>query len=91
MPILEDPGPLQVERLADGRRRLLRALHYKVDGEDDLIKVPKGFVTDFSSDPIGLPGLVEGGRGRGGSRLPVPESRASRISLAGRCDLVQDR
>ena len=54
MPILDYPGPLQVERLGDGRRRLLRALRYEVDGEDDPVEVPEGFVTDFSSDPVGL-------------------------------------
>ena len=61
MPIL-DPGPLRVERLPDGRRRLLRALRYKVDGVKEPIVVPgdedddedESFVTDFSSDPVGL-------------------------------------
>ena len=52
MPI--SSGPLQVERLDDGRRRLLRELRYEVHGADDPIIVPKGFETDFSSDPIGL-------------------------------------
>ena len=32
----------------------MRALHYQIDGDDDPIVVPEGFVTDFSSDPIGL-------------------------------------
>ena len=54
MPISTDSGPLQVERMADGRRRLLRPLTYKVDGVDKPITVPAGFKTDFSSDPIGL-------------------------------------
>lgn len=54
MPILPDPGPLQVERLPDGRRKLLRPLHYQVDGEDETIAVPAGFLTDYSSDPVGL-------------------------------------
>lgn len=58
MPIL-DPGPLQVERLPDGRRRLLRPLKYKVDGLKQPIEVPAAtdgdkFRTDYSSDPIGL-------------------------------------
>ena len=48
------PGSLQVERLPDGRRKLLRCLRYKVDGVEEVIEVPKGYVTDFSSDPIGL-------------------------------------
>ena len=55
MPILQ-PGPLQVERLPDGRRRLLRPLPYKVDGVEDPIEINdiEDFETDFSSDPIGL-------------------------------------
>jgi len=48
------PGPLQVERLPDGRRRLLREL--KIQVGDDVIKVPANFVTDFSSWPRALPG-----------------------------------
>ena len=50
--VLDPPGPLQVERLPDGRRKLLRELSCKV--EDRTITVPEGFKTDFSSDPIGL-------------------------------------
>jgi hypothetical protein len=48
------PGPLQCERLPDGRRVLLRDLKIRVDA--DVIKVPEGFVTDFSSWPRFLPG-----------------------------------
>jgi hypothetical protein len=48
------PGPLQVERLPDGRRRLLRDLKLQVG--EDVIKVPTGFVTDYSSWPRFLPG-----------------------------------
>ena len=54
MPLLTPPGPLQVERLPDGRRKLLRCLRYKVNGVKDPIEVCAGHVTDFSSDPIGL-------------------------------------
>ena len=55
MPILP-PGPLQVERLPDGRRKLLRPLRYKVDGVEAPIEINdiENFTTDFSSDPIGL-------------------------------------
>lgn len=53
MPVM-DPGPLQVERLPDGRRQLLRVFNYEVDGVEEPISVPAAFVTDFSSDPIGL-------------------------------------
>ena len=51
MPIVE-PGALQVERLPDGKRRLLRELNYEVDGIR--IAVPTGFITDYSSVPFGL-------------------------------------
>ena len=43
------PGPLQVERLSDGRRKLLRRLDVVVNGEP--ISVRTDFVTDFSSIP----------------------------------------
>lgn len=42
-------GPLQTERLPDGRRKLLRDFVYEVDGVRDT--VPAGFVTDYSSVP----------------------------------------
>lgn len=42
-------GPLQTERLADGRRRLLRDVVIEVAGER--FKIPKGAETDFSSIP----------------------------------------
>lgn len=48
------PGPLQTERLPDGRRRLLRDLNLEIGGEP--LCVPKGFVTDYSSWPRCLPG-----------------------------------
>lgn len=48
------PGALQVERLPNGRRKLLRPLMVEVDG--DIIVVPTGFVTDYSSWPRFLPG-----------------------------------
>ncbi len=47
-------GPLQTERMPDGRRRLLRDLVVEVEGEQ--IRVPAGTVTDFSSIP--WPGRV---------------------------------
>lgn len=43
-------GPtLRTDRLQDGRRRLVRPLEVKVDGE--LFTVPECFVTDYSSIP----------------------------------------
>jgi hypothetical protein len=42
-------GSLQTERLADGRRRLLRDLVVEVAGEP--ITIPMGTVTDFSTIP----------------------------------------
>jgi len=48
------PGPLQAERLPDGRRRLLRELRLEIGGEE--VVIPKDFVTDFSSWPRCLPG-----------------------------------
>ena len=53
--LLDPPGPLQVERLANGRRKLLRDLCVLID-DDELFLVPHGFVTDFSSWPSLLPG-----------------------------------
>ena len=46
------PGPLQTERLPDGRRFLLRNLVVKLD-DGTKITVPAGFETDFSSLPWG--------------------------------------
>lgn len=42
-------GPLQTERLANGRRRLLRDLEVEIGGE--AITVPAGTETDYSSIP----------------------------------------
>lgn len=42
-------GPLQTERLSDGRRRLLRDLIIEVDGHE--LFIPVDTVTDFSSIP----------------------------------------
>lgn len=42
-------GPLQTERMENGRRRLLRELVVQV--ADDRITVPSGTETDFSSIP----------------------------------------
>ena len=42
-------GPLQTERMPDGRRRLLRALGVDVAGKR--FTVPRGAETDFSSIP----------------------------------------
>lgn len=54
--VLPDPGPLQVERLLDGRRKLLRCLKVDVsatrDGSD-VLTVPCDFETDYSSLPRG--------------------------------------
>ena len=46
------PDPLEVKRLDDGRRELLKPLSRVVYGRE--VCVHAGFVTDFSSDPIGL-------------------------------------
>ena len=60
--VLDDPGPLRVERLPDGRRELLRCLCVDVspngDGSCEPITVRKGFHTDYSSLPWGLRWLV---------------------------------
>ena len=48
------PGRLQVERMWDGRRCLLRDLNLKIEGED--LTIPGGFETDYSSWPRFLPG-----------------------------------
>ena len=48
------PGRLQVERMCDGRRCLLRDLNLKIEGED--LTIPGGFETDYSSWPRFLPG-----------------------------------
>ena len=53
MKILE-PGPLQTERLPDGRRKLIRDLNVRVhSGGTTTITVPEDFETDFSSLPWG--------------------------------------
>ena len=47
----EETGPLQVERLCDGRRKLTRQFKYTVGSEP--FCVPAGFVTNYSSLPWG--------------------------------------
>lgn len=51
--VLDPPGPLQVERLPDGRRKLLSPLHVDLCDQKHpfVVHVPKDFVTDFSSMP----------------------------------------
>ena len=52
--VLPDPGPLQVERLPDGRRKLLRCLKIDVSptrDESEVRTVRCDFVTDYSSLP----------------------------------------
>ncbi len=44
--------PLRIERLPDGRRKLLRDLRVEVDGRKYTVK--KGFTTDYSSIPFSL-------------------------------------
>ena len=48
------PGRLQVERMPDGRRRLLRDLNLKI--LDEKLSIPGNFETDYSSWPRYLPG-----------------------------------
>ena len=48
--VQEDPGPLQIERLPNGNRELIRNLVVKLD-DGTTITVPRGFETDFSSIP----------------------------------------
>ncbi len=48
------PGRLQVERMLDGRRRLLRDLNLTIEG--DKLAVGANFETDYSSWPRFLPG-----------------------------------
>ena len=48
--MLDPPGPLQMERLPNGNRMLLRDLTVKLGDETEII-VPGGFQTDFSSIP----------------------------------------
>ena len=48
--VQEDPGPLQIERLPNGNRKLIRNLVVKLD-DGTTITVPRGFETDFSSIP----------------------------------------
>ena len=59
--VLADPGPLQVEKLPDGRRKLLRTLRVDVSPNGDrseIVKVCKDFCMDYSSLPWGLRWLV---------------------------------
>lgn len=55
--VLPNPGPLQVQRLPDGRRKLLRSLNVDVSPARDLSDVqtvPCDFETDYSSLPRGM-------------------------------------
>lgn len=45
------PGPLQVERISDGRRRLLRDLNLRLN-DNRTLTIPAGTTTDYSSWPI---------------------------------------
>ena len=59
--VLDDPGPLRVERLPDGRRMLLRPLRVDVSPTGKggkIITVCKCFRMDYSSLPWGLRWLV---------------------------------
>ena len=59
--VLDDPGPLRVERLPDGRRKLRRPLRVDVSPTADgsnIITVGASFRTDYSSLPWGLRWLV---------------------------------
>lgn len=50
------PGALQAEKCADGRRQLLREIRVDVSRNVDksrIVRVPAGFVTDYSSLPWG--------------------------------------
>ena len=50
------PGALQAEKRTDGRRRLLREIRVDVSRNVDksrIVRVPAGFVTDYSSLPWG--------------------------------------
>ncbi|MDE0006615.1 MAG: DUF1353 domain-containing protein [Rhodospirillaceae bacterium] len=62
--VLKDPGPLQVERLPDGRRKLIRCLRVDVrlPGTKEPITVPEGFCMDYSSLPWSLRWLVNWNR-----------------------------
>jgi Protein of unknown function (DUF1353) len=42
-------GPLQTERMADGKRKLLRILDMQIG--EDLLSIENGFETDYSSIP----------------------------------------
>ena len=60
--VRDDPGPLRVERLLDGRRKLLRPLKVDVGptaNGQDIQTVPEGFSMDYSSLPWGLRWLVK--------------------------------
>lgn len=59
--VLAAPGPLQVERLPDGRRKLLRKLRVDVSplgNGTNVVAVPVGFCMDYSSLPWGIRWLV---------------------------------
>ena len=59
--VQKNPGPLQVERLPNGRRKLLRDLCVDVSPTGDgsnIITVCAGFRMDYSSFPWGLRWLV---------------------------------
>ena len=59
--VLDDPGPLQVERLPDGRRKLLRPLRVDVSptgNKGNIITVYADFCMDYSSLPWGLRWLM---------------------------------
>ena len=54
--VLKDPGSLQIERLPDGQRKLLRDLKVDVSramNGINVITVHSGFKTDYSSLPYG--------------------------------------
>ena len=60
--VRDDPGPLRVERLPDGRRKLLRPLKVDVSPTahgQDIQTVPEGFSMDYSSLPWDLRWLVK--------------------------------
>lgn len=63
--VLDDPGPLRVERLPGGQRKLLRCLKVDVSptGNGQAIEtVPEHFCMDYSSLPWGLRWLVNWNR-----------------------------
>lgn len=63
--VQHEPGALRVERLPDGRRQLVRDLRVDVSRDvdgNDIVEVPKDFVTDYSSLPWGTRWLVHWSR-----------------------------